>query len=1032
MKKTLIISILLFICFSNIYANPVTPEEAMQKAQNFSQNRTENSAVQHLPPQFSQPLTLAYSCRNIENFSSENPFFYVFNQGNGGFIIVSGDDRTREILGYSDSSIFNDSNIPANMRWFLSMYAGEIAALTDDYVPAPNSTPDRAPANTTAIAPLLTTQWNQDAPYYNLCPIDADYNQRSYTGCVATAIAQIMKYHNYPATGTGTHSYTLPNVTGAIFADFGATTYDWTNMKNTASQYTTQAQRNAVATLMYHCGVASEMRYSAAGSGAYSLSAMFGMINHFGYDVGMDLKYRDSYNQTQWNNFVKAELDAFRPVYYAGDDGEVGHAFVCDGYNSSNQFHINWGWGGAYDGYFSLSALDPEGQGIGGGSSGYNYGQEIITGIRPAQTHAIALSCPVLQINNPPLQTNSTGSFSFSVKNSGTSSFNGHLALVISDGYDQQVIYENNNNTVAAGQTVSFNPSQTITLPAGDYKLWLYSEDFGYLAMSRITISSGSSQGSANLVCNNLQVNGTLTTGSTGSFSFSITNNGNAAYNGYISLDILDNDRYYLTTIYENYNQYIAAGQTVNFNPSGLINVPAGNYYLAVVYEEDGYYALDYIPITVNSSQGSYNLVCNNLRVNGTLTTGSTGSFSFSITNNGNAAYNDEIVLVIYDEYNYYQIIYENYESIAAGQTVNFNPSDVITVSAGNYYLGVYGVDESGNYFEELDYIPITVNSSQGSYNLVCNNLQVNGTLTTNSTGNFSFSITNNGNAAYDDIILLQLVSVDDDYQNIYANYASIAAGATVSFNPSGLINVPAGNYTLVLAGGDADEDGYYDILDYIRVRVTNGNSFDLRLISDLTVTPNTIQVGGAFSANNVSIKNFGNGTFNGEIALLLTDNTGVQLRTFDEKTSQTFAHNAEKTYNFSFSGDTQITEGVYSLSVVWFTEDDRFWVGNGAYSNTAQLTVINSSGIDEVQSGKISIFPNPAKDFVTVDFKDFTEKIDKIIICNMQGQQIIIENVSCSAENINIPLNEIIDGVYILQIHSEKGILTEKLIVKK
>ncbi|MDR1542906.1 MAG: thiol protease/hemagglutinin PrtT [Prevotellaceae bacterium] len=604
MKKIFIIFSLLIIWFSNIYANPVMPEEAMQKAQNFSQNRTENSAIQHLP-QIPRPLTLEYSCRNIENFSSENPFFYVFNQENGGFIIVSGDDRTQEILGYSDSDIFNDSNIPANMQWFLSMYAGEIASLTDDYVssaPAAN----RAPLNTTAVSPLLSTQWNQNDPYYNLCPLD-DYG-RSYTGCVATAMAQIMKYHNYPATGTGSHSYTLPNITGAISANFGTTTYNWTNMLNSYSGSSNATQKNAVATLMYHCGVASEMKYSSSGSGTNSLFAALGMINHFNYDIGMQLEYRDYYGQTEWNNMVKAELDASRPVYYAGNSNTIGHAFVCDGYNSSNYFHINWGWGGIYDGYFLLSALDPEGQGIGGGDGGYNYDQEIITGIRPAQSHSIALSSPVMQVNSASLQTNSTGSFTFSVKNSGTNNFNGHVALIIFDGdFDNnyQIIYENDYEVITANQTVNFNPSATITMPAGDYFLCLYTEDLGYyLNLSRITINSGGSSGEASLVCNTLQVNGALVTGSTGSFSFSITNNGEGNYNGYISLDILDNTNVY-QTIYENYSENITAGQTKNFNPSAVVTMPAGDYLLVVWYlEGSDFIPLHYIPVTVTNSSG--------------------------------------------------------------------------------------------------------------------------------------------------------------------------------------------------------------------------------------------------------------------------------------------------------------------------------------------------------------------------------------------------------------------------------------------
>lgn len=310
---------------------------------------------------------------------------YVFDRGaSSGYVVVAADDVARPMLGYTDKGDFSIDSIPPALRWWLGCYAAEIKAAVSSgtsVAAQPASTVSRTP-----IEPIVATMWNQDAPFNNLCP-ELD-GERAVTGCVATAMAQVMKVHQWPATGTGTNSYsfTYNNTSHNVSLDFGATTYRWDDMLDVYDDNSPSAACDAVATLMYSCGVAVDMRYNLAkdgGSGAASLLAAVGLLKYFNYDKGMRYLQRTDYTLDEWCDIIYAELAAGRPVLYGGQSDEGGHEFVCDGYSEDGLFHINWGWGGASNGYFLLSALEPGSQGIGGSGGGYNANQDIIVGIRP-------------------------------------------------------------------------------------------------------------------------------------------------------------------------------------------------------------------------------------------------------------------------------------------------------------------------------------------------------------------------------------------------------------------------------------------------------------------------------------------------------------------------------------------------------------------------------------------------------------------------------------------------------------------------
>lgn len=318
-------------------------------------------------------------------------WYRIYNAGTQGFVVVSGDDLLTPVLAYSSEGAFEDGDLPINAAKWFEFYEAQIQeVLASGTAAAPEITArwnnmleegPIQPSGDRSVNPLCTTTWDQPAPYNAQCP------GGSVTGCVATAMAQVMKYHNHPAQGAGFHSYNAPNY-GTLSANFGATTYEWGSMPNSIS-----GANNAIATLMYHCGVSVDMQYSPNFSGAWVLeshspttdhNAQYALKTYFGYGTDMQGVYRDQNSLSAWNNILKGELDASRPIVYAGFGQGGGHCFVCDGYDNNDFFHFNWGWSGAYNGFFAMDALNPDGQGTGGGTGSYNSTQEALINIHPA------------------------------------------------------------------------------------------------------------------------------------------------------------------------------------------------------------------------------------------------------------------------------------------------------------------------------------------------------------------------------------------------------------------------------------------------------------------------------------------------------------------------------------------------------------------------------------------------------------------------------------------------------------------------
>ena len=383
MKPFLTLFASLLVCLHTIAALR-TPEEAMRIAASLGQA----NQVARVPARDPQALTHCYTALQTNG----QPAVYVFNRGEDeGFVLISAEDRAQTVLGYADEGRWDEANMPDALRVWLNIYSKEISRVASE-----PSYPLHAPVGIkkatlqkqyNAIAPICKTQWGQGSPYYNQCPMVN--GERSVTGCVATAAAQIMKVYNHPTQGTGTYSYRWVrgyNDTVTLSVSPGSTTYNWSQMLNSYTSSATTAQRNAVATLMYHCGVVSEMAYSPYGSGTSNNLMLAGMVNHFGYDPGVQVLIKDCMTDAAFVSGIVDELEQGRPVMFSARTiKDEGHAFVGDGVDADGLIHINWGWYGSCDGYFRVSAMDPEGQGIGGSLSDEAYTEQVhaFTHIRP-------------------------------------------------------------------------------------------------------------------------------------------------------------------------------------------------------------------------------------------------------------------------------------------------------------------------------------------------------------------------------------------------------------------------------------------------------------------------------------------------------------------------------------------------------------------------------------------------------------------------------------------------------------------------
>lgn len=379
MKRLLSLFLLGLALTGGANAERVSVDVARTVARNFMERQGLKAQVEYV------------DCRLAE--------MYLFTAVEGGFVLVAADDCVRPILGYSLTDRFADT-LPEHIASWLQGYADEIALLRSRGVAPSLLVRDEwetllkdngeEPLYAVVVSPLLTTTWKQGSPYNTMCPTDT-LNRRTISGCVAVALAQVMKYWNHPLHGEGSYSYSTANC-GTMSANFAAATYDWANMPNTLTSVSPSVNINAVATLIYHAGVAAKMKYgysssSATTTSSNNLSTVTGeraLRTHFKYDKALHSVSRDAVGDSVFTALLEEELLAGRPVIFSGHDVSGGHAFVCDGGNNAGLYHFNWGWGGYCDGFYQIGALNPAPGGEGGNAtSHYNLENKMIIGIQP-------------------------------------------------------------------------------------------------------------------------------------------------------------------------------------------------------------------------------------------------------------------------------------------------------------------------------------------------------------------------------------------------------------------------------------------------------------------------------------------------------------------------------------------------------------------------------------------------------------------------------------------------------------------------
>ncbi|MCW5211445.1 C10 family peptidase [Desulfobulbus sp. TB] len=393
MNKTFVAILLSFLfAIHNAAAKPVKEEKIKQFSKNWALEKW-GKKIDKVSTRKKATVQLAGTATNL---------YYILSFPQGGWMIISGDDVVYPVIAFSSTGTYSEQDRPIQFEEWMENVKKEISsAIKLKHAPLPKAaatwgrfsvsadsfTPDESSViaeedlATASAGPLLSTEWGQSTYYNDYCPVDYDgLDDHALVGCVAVAMAQVMKYHNFPETGFGSHSYSHSTY-GTLSADFGSTTYDWDSMPDSLSDYDSD-----IAELLYHAGVSVDMNYGPSSSGASTGATVTALKTYFGYSDTASYVRKSDYSGEDWTALLREEIDNNRPVIYRGYNIGTGsgHAFVCDGYSGSDYFHFNWGWYGSYqDEFFYLNDLTP-------GSHDYSDSQVAVIGIAP-------------DINDPPV-----------------------------------------------------------------------------------------------------------------------------------------------------------------------------------------------------------------------------------------------------------------------------------------------------------------------------------------------------------------------------------------------------------------------------------------------------------------------------------------------------------------------------------------------------------------------------------------------------------------------------------------------------
>jgi len=735
-KLLLILSLMLPVL---LMANPVDKEEAKQKALSFLNGRSVAKA---------RGQRVAANLRLVMSEES----FHVFNVGSDeGFVIVSGDDCAPDVLGYADEGHFDTRDIPTNMKAWLQGYADQIKWMKEKGVKVETN----RRANRTvksSISPLIATRWDQGNPYNLKCPDFFTYG-KSVTGCLATALAQIL-YNTYNRTGSPTATtQSIPGYTCSrnwsgnqiSVSEVSATTFQWSKMQLLYSGSETDEQKNAVADLMLCCGASVNMDYANnvnGGSSGNLYKVPSALNTYFGFNDNVRYYDRQLYSTEEWENLVYGELSESRPVLYGGQSTGGGHAFVCDGYDSDRYYHINWGWSGMHDGYFLLSILNPYGSGTGGSSSsdGYSMGQEMLVGFQTGSSTQeegrLTVNELELTSSSPIDKGNSLSiSFNFKFTNDLTYTYDFYYGLALFNNNEEMISSGTFASPTNLGHAVYVSGEGTISLTTGElskgnYKikpvskisgsselLKCYGADEYYInvEVTESQISLTTVTPSVNLEASDITLTSDGVINTVQTVTALITNNSSSTYNGNVYL-FVGNDR--------------VSGNGIDVSSGGsktayftFTPTTSGEKTIKITTDKSGSNQIGSGNITfVAPSSASLNLnefaVANS---SGSIIYGNSFKVSFSATNNGSETYSNGFVAKLYKQYNATQGSLVS--QVSSSETLAGNETKTIAMSFDNleygesYFCWVYYFSESqesegcGGYSYTISHGFITIDS---------------------------------------------------------------------------------------------------------------------------------------------------------------------------------------------------------------------------------------------------------------------------------------------------------------------------------
>ena len=956
MKRLLTLA-LSILFFTVSFANPVSETTAQQVALNwfsYKSNGTKTSVeIQKESPYIYKGQTT----------------MYIYEFKNGGFVIVAADDASIPILGYSVTNTIHNKSVNESFNNWLLSYALRIQKITEKKSDNSETTElwnkilkSEFLKSVKAVDPLVQTTWNQDDPYWFYCP--GSGSTKAYVGCVATAAVQVMKYNEWPPQGYYRHTYE-DSPYGVLSADFKNTSYNWNDMPNSGDN-----ANHDVARISYQVGIAVDMDYDNAGSGAYTSDLTYVFANYFGYDQNIKYAEKENYSDIDWFNLLKSEIDASQPMVYSGY-GTGGHAFVCDGYDDNDKFHFNWGWGGSADGYYAIGSLNPS-------SSDFNDNNGVVYNIKPAQTPEFKVVRKYSSLDKV-----STNNYSYILN---MSAVNDYAAWgVAGDGSGSSANYRSYTKTVDGGLTWQ---SKSVTNLGGTAfsMIEAKSDKVAYIAMwgssqpenkvikttdggdTWTIIKDGGDHGASffNVVHFFNDNDGFIQGDPDSEFEIWITQNGGTNWTRVNGADIPDP----LADEYGTVGHYTAVGDTIWFGTNKgrvfrstnkgntwdveVLNPVDGNPSIAFSNASDGVAILHYTTATDTLTE---------------CYTTANGGDSWSLASPTGNFYYSDIAAVPGTNNTFY--------SVGSGFSV--------TTDGGNTWT------ELADYYQNYNFTSLGISSASKSYiGSFCHSGKGGVFVYGDKEPLIPYTVSDLSMACVNSDVVFTSQSVGDilSYNWNFGDGATPATATgigphTVQYSTPGYKSV-----NLSVSDGITTMDNTFQKI----VMVSSAAPDEITKINGATTVPyNSVQ---PFYVDYQENVDFQWSTSSALVILQNNDSSKVDVK-------------------FPFS------QGTYSLQVKGVN-------GCGETSVFSRDVIVSTElvGVDKI-TDLFLVSPNPANDFITIQSSDIFKQVD---IFTITGEKIMSQQVD--AKDAEISLNKLSKGTYFIKISNNKGSEIKKLII--